>query len=52
MDVLATLIGLLPDADPTTLEVELALAAETINNIRGWEDRRDGERRLQGLQGE
>ena len=50
MDVLATLIGLLPDADPTTLEVEVALAAETINNIRGWEDGRDVERRFQGLQ--
>ena len=50
MDVLATLIGLLPDADPATLELELALAAEAINNIRGWEDGRPVERRYQGLQ--
>lgn len=50
MDVLQTLIGLLPDADPATLELELMLAGEAINNIRGWDDGRDVEPRYRGLQ--
>ena len=45
MDVLQTLIGLLPDADPAALELELMLAGEAINNIRGWDDGRDVEPR-------
>ena len=50
MDVLQTIIGLLPDADPAALELELTLAGETINHLRGWEDDRDVEPRYRGLQ--
>ena len=50
MNVLEIMQGLLPNVDPSLLELELALAGATINHIRGWEDSRPVEPRYLGLQ--
>ena len=50
MNVLEIMQGLLPNVDPSLLELELALAGATINHIRGWEDGRPVEPRYLPLQ--
>lgn len=50
MDALSLMRELLPDVDPSVLQVELMLAGATINHLRGWDDGRPVEHQYIPLQ--